>query len=266
MAKRDAWRSKALTQDAQLIGRRLWGLSRDGERYRLANIAHNTMENWPRGVYEADCINWSRHKNRWDPSPVPECGCGLYAFWSLEDLTEQYMMHTGSITGIVMAWGRVLPGSNGFLAQYMMPVALDWPRCMSAKDGTDPASAPPWDQTAPYRPACGKPAVEMRVDDASFTDYPGIYDEDAETGYAWADMRCNRMLPLCEKHLLAPVFMRDATQGPSRFWIRCDEVMTDLERWYETEILPAGEVMLGVEARTELAQFLKEGKPKPKEA
>lgn len=254
MSKRDAWRSQAITQDSQLIGRRLWALARDGERYRLTNIAHNTEENWPRGVYEADCLRWKSHNDRWAPSPAPECGCGLYAYWSLEDLTNQWASHVGSMTGIVMAWGRVLPGTNGFLAQYMMPVALDWPRCVASTQSPGyQGGEPPW---AANSDTCGRPAREIRCDGASFTDYPLPYDEDYAVGYEWADMRCSRLHPLCEKHLRESEWLRADPQTERMFWIDVETCMTDLERWYEVEVLPPGEALLGKEARTELKAYL----------
>lgn len=235
MGSAESWQKNAIRQDETLVGRRMWALSRDSERWRLSNIAHQTGEFWPRGVSEAECALWKNHSDR-SPSPHPSCRCGLYAFWTLEELLAQ--RHEGLVTGIVLAWGRVLPGEEGFQSQYMMPVALDWPRCAGSVNRD------------PY--ACLEPAEHLYVNGPLWKErYPREWeDSEAATAYDWVDCACSSLHWRCAAH------KGDGTrEGNSEagFWVKAADVMRDLERFYEVDILPVGDFVMEMDLNREIA-------------
>lgn len=223
-------RPKVIRKDDYIVGRRMWVLARDSERWRLGNIAHHTEEYWPRGVYEADCANWTSHPSRHTPSPVKGCVCGMYGFWDMENLAAQY--HAGHVTGIVYSWGHVLPGVEGYKAQYMMPVALDWPLCMGKGD-------------VPLKSGEG---CDGDVEYAYFTQHSGRYqslrwmepfpgrdDAEFETAHEWVDLRG---VPawLCAECLHDHGWAGQG--GEDGFVTEAWRIFTDLERYYELEVLP----------------------------
>ncbi len=55
---------------------------------------------------------------RHDPPPAEECSCGLYA------VSDPVSSPGGPVYGEIKAWGRVIPGSRGFRAQYAYPTKL----------------------------------------------------------------------------------------------------------------------------------------------
>lgn len=238
MSRAEAWRSKAIHKDSNLVGRRMWTFSRDRERWRLNNIAHATDNYWPRGVYEADCTKWQQHSDR-GPSPHPSCHCGLYAFWNWEELAAQY--HSGHVTGVVIAWGRTLPGDEGFQSQFMMPIAIDYPRCSMGLTGGVLAGVQP--------SSCDEPAEWYHMAGVQYTeDYPTQFDEDWEIGFKWVNCKVGTGMAYCDKH------SRDDggrtllnADNRNEFWVPSDTVMTDLERFYEVDILPAGDFGIDLE-------------------
>lgn len=250
--------AERLTPRGTVMGRRMWTLERDRERWRLGNLAHATDQYWPRGVYEADCENWRSHSDR-GPSPHPSCNCGLYAFWDLKDLREQYSF--GNLTGIVEAWGRIRPGDEGFLARYMLPIALDWPVCGASDD------QPFWDGTLwPLLPGCTRMATNIIVYPTWTEPYPAPYAENPEgydAAWRWVNLRasirgrceehlpertvtdsqgcgltssfeCDAIPPKPEPDLLIP---GDKCRMHSPFVVPTADVMRDLERFYECDII-----------------------------
>lgn len=63
--------------------------------------------------------------------PVYDCGCGLWAFHSLKELSERYswtggglMTDMGTISGVVSGWGEVIPYDNGWRSEVARVEAL----------------------------------------------------------------------------------------------------------------------------------------------
>lgn len=220
MTREDAWKGGAQNKPGPIQGRRMWALCRDRERWRLTNIAHATDEYWPRGVYEADCAMWGNHTDR-TPSPHPSCHCGLYAFWNMSELERQ--QHIGMVTGIVLAWGRVRPGIEGFKAQYMMPIAVDLPMCQSY--------------------SCEEPATIGRISPHWTEPYPS-YSFDPEgyrDAWEWVNCRSSAVSWLCDTHAISMAMTAEtSSQGESGFTVDVQTVYGDLERYYECDVLPAG--------------------------
>lgn len=219
---------KPIRKDTHLVGRRMWILARDRERWRLSNIAYNTSNYWPRGVYEADCEYWQNHTDR-GPSPHPSCHCGMYGFWNIEELAKQY--HPYTVTGTVFAWGQVLPGNEGFKAQYMMPIAVDYPMCMGgAIDSPFTAYKHDYD---PER-VCGQAVEYMVATSVEWAEeYPIPGDEDWEIGYEWVNCRV-RPKWYCAEHAdnVCPTQSQSSWRWPA--W----KVFADLSIYYELEVWP----------------------------
>lgn len=58
-------------------------------------------------------------------SPAERCRCGIYAARTLEELRSQMLLGLGiAIVGKVLLWGKVIPGSRGFRAQFAYPKHL----------------------------------------------------------------------------------------------------------------------------------------------
>lgn len=233
--RQDDDKPKPIMRDHFLVGRRMWSLCRDRERWRLTNIAHATDDYWPRGVYEADCERWQRHSDR-GPSPHPSCSCGMYGFWDMESLVDQmYPNHDGLLTGIVWAWGRTLPGIEGFKSQFMLPVAVDYPVCM-----VDPNyRSNDWNSTTRRilhprsgMARCPYPVAWMEAQPRYVEEYPQPGDEDWEIGHEWVNCRVDAPMWVCEEHVVVNSQQRD------RWKVRASEVMRDLEVYYELEVLP----------------------------
>jgi hypothetical protein len=55
-------------------------------------------------------------------APGKTCQCGIYAAYNF-DIVASYA-DTVRVFGLVTAWGLVIPGSNGFRAEYAKPVVL----------------------------------------------------------------------------------------------------------------------------------------------
>lgn len=219
-----------IRKDSTLVGRRMWVLARDRTRYRLTNIANATDEYWPRGVYEADCVNWHRHPDR-TPSPHPDCACGLYAFWTWEELVAQRDGHHGMLTGIVQGWGRVVPGVQGFKSQFMQPVAIDWPMCAGQGD-----------PLVMKHSRCLEPSMWLTAHDPEWLPrYPREGDEDWQVGYEWVDCRITEMHWRCDKHQFAK-----PQQGEEAFTVMTSTVMEHLAAFYEVDIMPVQDFTVDV--------------------
>lgn len=85
---------------------------------------------WPaESPLEAEHKNlWHNHIPKCEPdpheSPCASCGCGLYAYHTLEDALENYGQHSLSIVGAAAFWGKIIVHTAGFKAQYGRILAL----------------------------------------------------------------------------------------------------------------------------------------------
>lgn len=58
-------------------------------------------------------------------SPAERCRCGIYAARSLEELRSQMLLGLGiAVVGKVLLWGKIIPGSRGYRAQFAYPKHL----------------------------------------------------------------------------------------------------------------------------------------------
>jgi hypothetical protein len=55
-------------------------------------------------------------------APLESCCCGIHAAKDLETLRA--FLSSGPIVGEVYLWGKVIPGENGYRAQYAYPKSL----------------------------------------------------------------------------------------------------------------------------------------------
>ncbi len=95
-----------------------------GERWTRSLLRGSFGYDWNPGRNEAVCrcenvlIVNSSHL-----VPVPDCGCGFWAYWDL----QKHSTGTLPVCGIVKGTGRTLIGERGFRSQYAEIVALHVP-------------------------------------------------------------------------------------------------------------------------------------------
>ena len=87
---------------------------------RLVSIAQGGGH-WQDGVCLATCI---AHPD--DPDhkvPVEGCSCGVYAWWTVEQLLDQYLDHARRIVAVIRMEGNCIEGDNGVKANAAQIVA-----------------------------------------------------------------------------------------------------------------------------------------------
>jgi len=87
---------------------------------RLASIAQRGPH-WEDGKCEAICLT-----NPDDPDhevPSDDCTCGVYAFWTVEELLNQYVDFARRIVTVVRMDGLTIEGDNGVKANAAQIVA-----------------------------------------------------------------------------------------------------------------------------------------------
>jgi Golgi phosphoprotein 3 (GPP34) len=104
----------------KVLGFRRWRL--DG--HRLGPVVSHLPAHWSLGPNEARCLRAyldpSLGANDEHRAPEHDCGCGLYALH--EPAFEAFGDDT--VSGAVLAWGRIEVHLSGFRAEYAEPVAL----------------------------------------------------------------------------------------------------------------------------------------------
>jgi hypothetical protein len=100
---------------AEVLGFRGWKVAPSG-----LLMSAGVSDGWLPGENYAAC---SRGLH---PAPQKGCGCGLYAHYSLEDLSNSVNWgdESGTIVGAVSGWGRVILHPDGWRAQYARVLAL----------------------------------------------------------------------------------------------------------------------------------------------
>jgi hypothetical protein len=157
---RSADRLVAVPAEKPLVGFRIWrGGPLRGEP-RLSS-AHQ-LGRWPRGAdARATCLPWDRPVPPTHAAPDPGCACGIHAFFS-RDLLEAYLSELRPpralgerlfyVAGVVLGWGRVAVGVDGWRAEWGRPAAL------LRRDA--PPEVAEWTERAALR--YGVPVVEDR--------------------------------------------------------------------------------------------------------
>jgi hypothetical protein len=100
---------------------------------RLASIVQGGGH-WENGVCVARCVT---HPD--DPDhevPAERCSCGVYAFWTIEELLHQYLEFARRIVTVVRLDGLTIEGDNGVKANAAQIVAW-W----CAEDASELATA-----------------------------------------------------------------------------------------------------------------------------
>ena len=118
-----------------IVGWRYWRLARD--RRKLSSLTGHTQEWPPNKAFAAIC----RYARR-DPSdfrfryagggkpaaheaPTEGCTCGVYAARDLKNLRAKMLYGLGlMVVGEVSLWGKVIPGTRGYRAQFAYPRRL----------------------------------------------------------------------------------------------------------------------------------------------
>jgi hypothetical protein len=77
---------------------------------RLASIAQRGGH-WEDGKCEAICLAHPEDADHEVPSD--DCTCGVYAFWSIEELLNQYLDFACRIVAVVRMDGLTVEGDNG---------------------------------------------------------------------------------------------------------------------------------------------------------
>lgn len=87
---------------------------------RLASIAQHGSH-WQDGKCEAICLT---HPDDADHEvPTEDCTCGVYAFWSVEELLTQYLDFARRIVAVVRLDGLTIEGDNGVKANAAQIIA-----------------------------------------------------------------------------------------------------------------------------------------------
>src|SRR3712207_2164135 len=103
-----------------IVGFRQWTFDRDGLLAPTSD-GYDVLPHWnPEGPTVAACPadRYGLHA-----APIPACGCGLHARYSLDD---RRLRHLGlwRLIGAIVAWGRIELHEESFRAQYARPIAL----------------------------------------------------------------------------------------------------------------------------------------------
>ena len=98
----------------------------------LANVGNDTLY-VPREKMEARCLQYSNffgnsiRKDHEGAAPQPNCGCGIYAFKTKEQLlheTDAVFHKVRIVYGEINLWGTIIEHETGYRAQYAYPKRL----------------------------------------------------------------------------------------------------------------------------------------------
>jgi hypothetical protein len=115
-------------------GFRTWEIQRDGDKFVLAS-AWNLENPWPaREKLTARCmINSMNHE-----APFPTCGCGIYASYTMEYITNVKKNVTRmAFLGEVKLWGLTLEYSDGARARFAYPLNITHAGCSTCDNYVD---------------------------------------------------------------------------------------------------------------------------------
>ncbi|MCX5044037.1 hypothetical protein OG921_12745 [Aldersonia sp. NBC_00410] len=87
---------------------------------RLTSIVKRGSH-WEDGKCEAICL--ARPEDADHEVPSGDCTCGVYAFWTVEELLNQYLDFARRIVAVVRMDGLTIEGSNGVKANAAQIVA-----------------------------------------------------------------------------------------------------------------------------------------------
>ncbi|BCP12375.1 hypothetical protein MINTM020_44730 [Mycobacterium paraintracellulare] len=116
---------------------------------RLASVAQ-AGSHWQDGVCIATCLSNPDHV-----APVRNCTCGVYAFWSVEELLDQYLESARQMVAVIRMDGDVEPGDKGLRASAAQIVAWwcaeDATELVEASVASIPATRPDDDRNVVVR-------------------------------------------------------------------------------------------------------------------
>jgi hypothetical protein len=92
----------------------------DVKKGRLASVTQRGAH-WEEGKCEAICL--SKPDDPDHPVPSDDCTCGVYAFWTIEELLSQYLDFARLIVAVVLMEGACIEGDNGVKANAAQIVA-----------------------------------------------------------------------------------------------------------------------------------------------
>lgn len=116
---------------------------------RLVSVTQ-TGSHWQDGVCIATCLSNSDHV-----APVRNCTCGVYAFWTVEELLDQYLEDARRMVAVIRMDGDVEPGDKGLRARAAQIVAWwcaeDATKLVEASVTSIPATRPDGDRNVVVR-------------------------------------------------------------------------------------------------------------------
>lgn len=113
-----------------LTGYRHWAVGRVDGQFRLFPVfmGRRAAVPYARGVTTAHCA--AEEPGEPHRSPDGDCSCGLYALWEFKDAAfHRRMVQHATILGRVEAWGKIVPGTDGFRSERAMVTELYMPSC-----------------------------------------------------------------------------------------------------------------------------------------
>jgi hypothetical protein len=116
---------------------------------RLLSVTQ-TGGHWEDGMCIATCLKNSDHA-----APVRNCTCGVYAFWTVEELLDQYLKDARHMVAVIRMDGDVEPGDKGLRARAAQIVAWwcaeDATELVEACVASIPATRPDGDRNVVVR-------------------------------------------------------------------------------------------------------------------
>lgn len=124
-----------------VIGYRIWKVHeqpvriierKDGEVTRTLVTEHwlqsiNGTVWTPGEPLEAKCVHDYALYGQEHDSPKEGCSCGVYSAESADELMSQIGGGPGTVWGEVKHWGKIIPGTRGYKAQFGYPAVLCGP-------------------------------------------------------------------------------------------------------------------------------------------
>jgi hypothetical protein len=93
---------------------------------RLVSVSHSGAH-WEGGVCRAACLHDPEHV-----APVEGCTCGVYAWWTVDKLLDEYLDTARHMIAVIRMFGEIIVADNGVKASEAHVVAW-W----AAEESTD---------------------------------------------------------------------------------------------------------------------------------
>lgn len=208
----------------KLRGRRQFGIVRFDGDWMLTPAYQWTPETdnpWPRSVAVAVCRQGNYHGPDHKP-PVKGCTCGLYAYWTFEEMVAQHSEGQAIMTGIVEGWGHAFRGSLGWRAERQQILALDMPTCAQVVTASDGYTREKCRGTRDILLRCTGP---VWLEEDAATRFEEVGDEDKADVY-----------PKSGTWMCGDCWTESTYGNPLEVpWL---EIEPGLTKWYECDIMP----------------------------